>query len=76
MNSKTLESINKELKKLKSYQDQLVTSLSKVDEEINLIEEEKVELLKSEPLGSAEGAALMLGIHPTQGGYSTSQRTN
>ena len=38
--------------------------------EIKLLEEEKLELLKSDPLGSAEAAALTIGIHPTQGGYS------
>lgn len=47
-----------------------MTSLSKVNEEIHLLEKEKLSLLKENPLASAEGAALMLGIHPMQGGYN------
>lgn len=47
-----------------------MTSLTKVNEEIYLLEKEKLSLLEENPLASAEGAALMLGIHPTQGGYN------
>ena len=53
-------------KDLKNHQDQMDFHSG----EIKLLEEEKLELLKSDPLGSAEAAALTIGIHPTQGGYS------
>jgi len=55
---------------LEIQQHQLATLLSKVNEEIKLLEKEKLSLLEENPLASAEGAALMLGIHPTQGGYN------
>ena len=51
---------------LKNHQDQIEYHLG----EKKLLEEEKLKLLKSDPLGSAEAAALTIGIHPTQGGYS------
>jgi len=60
---------------LERQHEALVTSLSKINEEIHLLEKEKLSLLEENPLASAEAAALMLGVHPTQGGYDLPNRT-
>ena len=40
--------------------------LSKINEEIGLLKDEKLHLLESNPLGSAEAAAFAIGMHPIQ----------
>ena len=69
MNSKTLEQLNLDIKSLETYLQDLGNLVSDTTAEIQLLKEEKLSLLKENPLASAEGAAYMLGIHPIQGGY-------
>ena len=70
MNSKTMEQLNLDIKALETYLKDLENLVSKTEEEVQLLKEEKLSLLKENPLASAEGAAYMLGIHPIQGGYN------
>lgn len=52
-----MDQLNKDLK---NHQDQMEYHRG----EIKLLEEEKLELLKSDPFASAEAAALLIGTHP------------
>ena len=68
MSSKTLMQLDVDLQRLQNYHDQLVTSLSKVNEEIHLLEEEKRNLLdhhveQIHDLDSAVSAACLLGLN-------------
>ena len=62
--------MNLDIKALETYIKDVENLVSKAEEEVQLLKEETLSLLKENPLASAEGAAYMLGIHPTQGGYN------